>query len=140
MRKILSSEITDAVAKMCIASNCNLDSSILESLDNAKNKKQSSSAFSALESIIKNAQIAKNRQIPICQDTGMAVFFVKIGKEVFVEGDNLDLAIEKGVSRGYTDGFLRKSIISPAVTGSFSFSSGVSPTSSPRIPAASATV
>jgi len=111
MRKILSSEITDAVAKMCIASNCNLDSSILEGLENAKNKKQSSSAFSALESIIKNAQIAKNRQIPICQDTGMAVFFVKIGKEVFVEGDNLDLAIEKGVSRGYTDGFLRKSIV-----------------------------
>lgn len=112
MRKILSTEITDAVAKMCIDANCNLDGSILEGLENAKQKKQSSSAFCALESIIKNAQIAKNKQIPICQDTGMAVFFVKIGKEVFIEGDNLDLAIEKGVSQGYTKGFLRKSIVS----------------------------
>jgi fumarate hydratase subunit alpha len=112
MRKILSGEITDTVAKMCIEANCNLDSSILENLENAKCKKQSSSAFSALNSIIKNAQIAKDRQIPICQDTGMAVFFVKVGKDVFIEGDNLDLAIEKGVRLGYTEGFLRKSIVS----------------------------
>lgn len=112
MRKILSGEITDIVAKMCIFANCNLDNSILKSLENAKNKNQSSSSLSALDSIIKNAQIAKNKQLPICQDTGMAVFFVKIGKDVFIEGDNLDLAIEKGVSLGYTEGFLRKSIVS----------------------------
>lgn len=112
MRKILSSEITEAVKKMCISANCNLNSDIYEGLVCAKEKNQSPSSLAAISSIIKNADIAKKKQVPICQDTGMAVFFVKIGKEVFVEGDNIDMAIEKGVSAGYTEGFLRKSIVS----------------------------
>lgn len=112
MRKVLSSEITEAVKNMCISANCNLDNSILKSLVLAKQKNQSSASLNALESIIKNAEIAKNKQMPICQDTGMAVFFVKIGKDVFIEGDNLDIAIEKGVKKGYSEGYLRKSIVS----------------------------
>lgn len=111
MRKIQSSEITEAVKNMCISANCNLDGAIFDALNCATHKNQSDAAKNALSSIIENAKIAKNKQVPICQDTGMAVFFVKIGKEVFVEGDNLDEAIKKGVSSGYTDGFLRKSIV-----------------------------
>ena len=111
MRKIKSSEITEAVKNMCISANCNLDSAIFDALDSATRKNQSDAAKKALSSIIENAKIAKNKQVPICQDTGMAVFFVKIGKEIFVEGDNLDEAIKKGVASGYTDGFLRKSIV-----------------------------
>lgn len=111
MRKIHSSEITEAVKNMCISANCNLDSAIFDALTRAKGKNQSDAAKNALSGIIENAEIAKNKQVPICQDTGMAVFFVKIGKQVFVDGDNLDTAIEKGVSSGYTDGFLRKSIV-----------------------------
>ena len=111
MRRILSAEITNAVKEMCISANCNLDPAIVKALDNAKNKNQSDAAQSALDSIIKNAEIAKRKQIPICQDTGMAIFFVKIGKEVHIDGDNLDIAIEKGVSQGYKEGFLRKSIV-----------------------------
>ena len=112
MRTILSADITEAVSKMCISANCNLDTAILKSLDAAKDKEQSTASLSALCSIIKNAEIAKEKQVPICQDTGMAVFFVKIGKDVHIEGDNLDSAIEKGVLKGYKDGFLRKSIVS----------------------------
>ena len=111
MRKILSSEITDAVKKMCISSNCNLDNAIFNALKSASKKNQSEAAKNALGSIVENARIAKEKQVPICQDTGMAVFFVKIGKHFFVEGDNLDEAINKGVSAGYTDGFLRKSVV-----------------------------
>lgn len=111
MRKVSSSEITEAVKKMCIEANFNLDSAILKSLSCAKMKRQSDASLNALDSIIKNAEIAKKKRAPICQDTGMAVFFVKIGKDVFVEGDNLDIAIEKGVKEGYTKGFLRKSIV-----------------------------
>ena len=111
MRKISSSEITEAVKNMCISANCNLDCAIYSALKAAKEKDQSIAAKNALSGIIENAKIAENKQVPICQDTGMAVFFVKIGKQVFVEGDNLDEAIKKGVSSGYTDGFLRKSIV-----------------------------
>ena len=111
MRKVLSTEITEAVKKMCTQANCNLDNAILESLSCAKLEKQSEASQNALDSIIQNAEIAKKKQVPICQDTGMAVFFVKVGKAVFIEGDNLDTAIEKGVQKGYTEGFLRKSIV-----------------------------
>ena len=111
MRKILSSEITEAVKNMCISANCNLDCAIFDALHAAMKKDQSEAAKNALSGIIENAEIAKKKQVPICQDTGMAVFFVKIGKQVFIEGDNLDEAIKKGVSSGYTEGFLRKSIV-----------------------------
>lgn len=112
MRKIPSSLITEEVKKMCISANCNLDSAILKELSAATSKNQSDASKKALLDTIENAKVAANKSVPICQDTGMAVFFVKIGKSVFVEGDNLDVAIEKGVSMGYKDGFLRKSIVS----------------------------
>lgn len=112
MRKIPSSLVTETVKNMCIYANCNLDSSIIMALDRAKNKSQSPAAMTALSDTVKNAEIAAKKEIPICQDTGMAVFFVKIGKSVFLEGDNFDEAIKKGVSQGYTEGFLRKSIVS----------------------------
>ena len=66
-----------------------------------------------LNILIENAEIACKREIPICQDTGMAVFFVKVGQDVKVEGDTLTDAINKGVSLGYTEGYLRKSVVSP---------------------------
>lgn len=112
MRKIKSSLITETVKNMCIYANCNLDSAITERLLDAQKKNQSSAAQNALSNIIENAKIAEEKAVPICQDTGMAVFFIKIGKMVFVEGDNIDEAVKKGVSKGYNEGFLRKSIVS----------------------------
>ena len=112
MRIISSFLITEEVKKMCVFANCNLDGAILSELKSAKLKNQSIAAQNALSDTVQNAEIAAKNGMPICQDTGMAVFFVKIGKSVFIEGDNIDRAIEKGVSQGYTEGFLRKSIVS----------------------------
>ncbi|MFR4619815.1 MAG: fumarate hydratase, partial [Oscillospiraceae bacterium] len=64
-----------------------------------------------IENLLKNAEIADSKEVPICQDTGMAVFFIEIGNEVFVEGDTITDAVNKGVSMGYTDGYLRKSVV-----------------------------
>ena len=77
------------------------------------NKEESQRGRDVLNILIENAKIAREKEIPLCQDTGMAVFFVNVGQEVMVEGDTLTDAINKGVSEGYTEGYLRKSVVSP---------------------------
>lgn len=111
MRKISSDTVTQAVKKMCINANCHIDPSIKDALLNASNMESSETGKSVLLNLLKNAEIANKKEVPICQDTGMAVFFVEIGKEVYIEGDNLEKAIERGVKEGYTDGYLRKSVV-----------------------------
>lgn len=111
MRIINSEIITSSVANMCIKANCHIDLSIKKALENAVLTEKSETGKNVLENLLKNAEIADNKEIPICQDTGMAVFFVEIGKDVHIEGDNIEKAIEKGVKMGYTNGFLRKSIV-----------------------------
>ena len=112
MRTVKSQIITDTVAKMCINANCYLNDDIKTALENAKNTETSQIAKDVIGDLIKNAEIAAKKEVPICQDTGMAVFFVCLGKEVFVEGDNITDAINKGVAKGYTEGYLRKSVVS----------------------------
>ena len=68
-------------------------------------------ARGVLENLLKNADIAHIKEVPICQDTGMAVFFIEIGSDVFVEGDTITDAVNKGVASGYTEGYLRKSVV-----------------------------
>lgn len=111
MRKISSDDIILAVKKMCISANCYIDPVIRKSLENALLTEKSEVGKNVIENLLKNADIAKEKEVPICQDTGMAVFFVEVGQNVIVEGDNLEKAIEKGVKQGYEDGFLRKSIV-----------------------------
>ena len=111
MRIINSEEITSAVCQMCIEANCCINDDIKSALAAAKNNETTDAAKSVLSNLLDNAQIADNRMMPICQDTGMAVFFIKIGKEVFVEGDNITDAVNIGVSQGYTKGYLRKSVV-----------------------------
>ena len=111
MRIIDSSIITETVEKMCIEANCHISEDIKNALLRAKETEKSDVGKSIILDLIENARIASNKEMPICQDTGMAVFFVKIGKEVFVEGDNLSCAINKGVANGYTKGYLRKSVV-----------------------------
>ena len=97
MRIIDSSIITETVEKMCIEANCHISEDIKNALLRAKETEKSDVGKSIILDLIENARIASNKEMPICQDTGMAVFFVKIGKEVFVEGDNLSCAINKVV-------------------------------------------
>ncbi len=111
MRKISSDIVTQAVKKMCISANCHIDLPIKDALENAVCTEKSDTGKSVLLNLLKNAEIADKKEVPICQDTGMAVFFVEIGNEVFIEGDCLEKAIEKGVKYGYTDGYLRKSVV-----------------------------
>lgn len=112
MRIINSQEITKTVENMCIEANCFLNDDIKSALEDAKNTEKSPVGKNVLCDLLENAKIAADKKMPICQDTGMAVFFVKIGKDVFVEGDTITDAINKGVKEGYTKGYLRKSVVS----------------------------
>lgn len=111
MRVIQSEEITRAVRDMCIKANCHINSDIKNALTKSVKTEKSAVSRGVLENLLKNAEIADRKEVPICQDTGMAVFFVEIGNEVFVKGDTVTEAINKGVSLGYTEGYLRKSVV-----------------------------
>ncbi len=111
MRSILSEEITNAVKKMCIDANCHINADILEALKKGTEIEKNEVAKHVLSDLIRNSKIADEQEIPICQDTGMAVFFVKLGQEVHIEGETLNEAINHGVSEGYTEGYLRKSVV-----------------------------
>lgn len=112
MRTISSCEIIDAVAKMCMTANYNMNRDIKNALEKSVKTEKSQVCAGVLENLIKNADIAEKKQVPICQDTGMAVFFVELGQDVHIEGDTLTEAINKGVAKGYTEGYLRKSVVS----------------------------
>lgn len=111
MRKITIDKITDTVYKMCMEANYCLPEDITEALSAAKRSEKSPLGRDMLDTIIKNAEIAKKNSIPVCQDTGFAVFFVEIGSKVIIDG-NISAAIEEGVRRGYRDGYLRASVVS----------------------------
>lgn len=111
MRVINSEEITKTVANMCIQANCHINCDIKNALERNLTTEKSEVSKGVLENLLKNAEIADRKEVPICQDTGMAVFFIEIGKEVFVEGKTITEAVNEGVSRGYTEGYLRKSVV-----------------------------
>ncbi len=111
MRVIKSSNITDAVASLCEPAATKLPSDVLDALSNGISIEKSPLGKSILEQCVENAEIAAKESVPICQDTGFAVLFIELGQEVVIEGDTLETACNKGVAKGYTDGYLRKSIV-----------------------------
>lgn len=111
MRQINTEEITDTVEKICIDANYNLGDDLIVSLQSALKKEESPLGKEVIAQILENAEIGKNEQVPVCQDTGFAVVFVEIGQEVIIEGQSLQDAINEGVRRGYKNGYLRKSIV-----------------------------
>lgn len=113
MRGIDSYIITEEVKKLCIEGNILLGDDVIKSFQENLEKEESDLGKDILNILIENAKIAKESHVPLCQDTGMAVFFVEIGQEVLIKGDTLTDAINKGVSEGYTEGYLRKSVVSP---------------------------
>lgn len=113
IRIIDSKIIEDTVRDLCIDGCINLDKSVINSFKENMENEDNPVAKSILNILIDNAEIAKAKNIPLCQDTGMAVFFVKIGQNVIISGDTITEAINKGVARGYTEGYLRKSVVSP---------------------------
>lgn len=111
MREIHISEIISTVRDLCIESNYYLSSDVKEALCNAKENEIWPLAENVLDQIILNSNIAKEEDMPICQDTGMACVFVEVGQEVHIVGGLLQDAINEGVRRGYEEGFLRKSVV-----------------------------
>ena len=110
MREIQASQITDVVKRICIEANCHLPQDMKDRITACHAQETWPQAKEILERIIENYQIADEKDQPICQDTGMACVFLKIGQEVHIQGD-LNEAIHEGVRQGYTQGFLRKSVV-----------------------------
>ncbi len=110
MREIRSAEITEKVAKLAQEANFYLNDDLLNALDKAAEEEISEPGRYILEQIKENAQIAASENVPVCQDTGVAVVFIKIGNDVHLDGDLYE-AIEAGIRKGYSEGYLRKSIV-----------------------------
>lgn len=111
MREISVKMVRDTVKDLCIASNYYIGDDVKERLISYKNNEQYEIARDVLEKIIDNSNIAKNENMPMCQDTGMACIFLEIGQDVhFIDG-NLEDAINEGVKLGYEKGYLRKSVV-----------------------------
>ncbi len=114
-RKISCKEIISAVKKLFMDCNYFIGDDILSALKTAKENEQSPVGKSVLDQIIENDILAAKEEIPLCQDTGMAVLFVEYGDKVFVEDGSFDEAVNEGVRQAYRDGYLRKSVVSDPV-------------------------
>jgi len=112
LREIKAGEIAGAVKKLCMDANYCLPSDIVNALREGYKKEESPVGKDVLLQILKNVEIAAQQKIPLCQDTGVAVFFIDLGQKVRITGGNLEDAINKGVKEGYTEGYLRKSMVS----------------------------
>ena len=110
MRNIQASEVTKTVRRLCIDANCHLPADLQKRITDCRAAESWPVAQGILDRIIENYNIADANEVPICQDTGLACVFVEIGQDVHVEGD-LAEAINEGVRQGYTDGYLRKSVV-----------------------------
>ncbi len=111
MRNIDVARVTDAVREMCIEVNHKLSPDMAGKFAEAQKREESPLGKQILGQLIENMEIARTEMIPICQDTGMAVVFVEVGQDVHFEGGNIEDAINEGVRRGYTEGYLRKSVV-----------------------------
>lgn len=111
MREIQASEITKNIKEMCILANHNMSPDMKQALNYAKETEESELGKQILSQLQTNLDIAENEMIPICQDTGMAIIFIEIGQEVHLVGDTYENAINEGVRQGYTEGYLRKSVV-----------------------------
>lgn len=111
MRTLHTDEIVKNVKEMCIEANLHLSKDMEEAIHKAKKNETGALGKQILGQLCENMNIAAEDEIPICQDTGIAVFFVKIGQDVHIEGMDLTAAINEGVRQGYTEGYLRKSVV-----------------------------
>ena len=111
MRTLHTDKIIEAVKEMCISANLYLAEDMDAKMRQAAKEEDSPLGKQILNQLIDNLEIAAEDKTPICQDTGMAVFFVNVGQDLHIEGMNLTDAINEGVRRGYQDGYLRKSVV-----------------------------
>lgn len=111
MCSIDAQEITRTIARLCMQANYNLGADMLAAFDNALARERSPAGRDVLALLKENAATARTQRIPYCQDTGFVICFVELGQDVHIQGDLLDDAINAGVRQGYTEGYLRASIV-----------------------------
>jgi fumarate hydratase subunit alpha len=111
VREISAGAVTDAVADLCIELNHRMQPDMLAALEAALAREESPIGQRVLQQVLENARVAREAWYPICQDTGQAVVFADIGQEVHITGGRLTEAIQEGVRRGYTEGYLRRSVV-----------------------------
>lgn len=113
MREISTQTIVDAVKDASIRANLELGDDVVQALESALEYEESNVGKDILQKLLENAKIAREERIPMCQDTGVAVLFVELGKGVSVKEGDLYQALEEGIRQGYKEGFLRKSVCHP---------------------------
>ncbi len=111
MRTIHTDEIIKNISEMCIEANLHLSKDITNAIARSKSKEESSLGCQILSQLEENMEIAAADQIPICQDTGMAVVFLDAGQDIHIDGIAIEDAVNEGIRRGYQDGYLRKSVV-----------------------------
>lgn len=113
MRLVQAAQLIEPVRRLCLRACCNLPQDVAAALAAAQSREeQGSAAKNVLDQLLENQQLAREKNRPICQDTGMAVVFADIGRDAHIEGD-LTAAVNEGVRLAYTEGYLRKSVLDP---------------------------
>ena len=112
MRRISAKDITEKVKALCMSAAYDLGDDVAAALRSAREREASGLGKEVLDQIIANFEIAAKESLPMCQDTGIAVFFVEAGRDAHIEG-RLEEAINEGVRQGYSEGYLRKSVCDP---------------------------
>lgn len=115
MRELDVSVIRDTVARLCVEANSCLPEDVKAAIREFQEKEEWAIARGVLDKIVENFHIAEEENVPICQDTGMACVFLEVGQEVHFVGGNLYDAVNEGVRRGYTEGYLRKSVVADPI-------------------------
>ncbi|MBQ7496308.1 MAG: fumarate hydratase [Selenomonas sp.] len=111
MRELDAKQITETVAQMCKEAAYYLPQDVYEGLKRGRETEKSPVGQNVLDQIIRNAEIARAEDRPYCQDTGMTIVFLKVGQDLHITGGNLEDAINEGIAKGYTEGYLRKSVV-----------------------------
>lgn len=115
MRTVNTNEITNAIREMCMEVNVKLSDDVKHAILDGREKEESSLGKQILGQLEENMKIAEDTKIPICQDTGMTVVFLRIGQDVHFEGAFIEDAVNEGIRQGYEEGYLRKSVVSDPV-------------------------
>ena len=115
IRAISSAEITNVIAELCQKANYELTNDMIQKIKNGREDEKSEIGKKIFDDFLINLDIAQKELIPICQDTGMAVVYLKIGQDVHVFGESIVDAVNNGVKNGYKDGYLRKSVVSDPI-------------------------
>jgi fumarate hydratase subunit alpha len=115
LRELDVARITDAVAELSVDACCNLGADVVAFYERAAEREESETGRDILGQLLENARLARDKQMPLCQDTGLAVVFLEIGQDVHLTGGDLGAAVDGGVRRGYTEGYLRKSAVADPI-------------------------